>query len=76
MQQCFNGATLFQAWKPRARGVPGAWLGGASMGPRFFKRGNKKNVREFGQKLNGFNGATLFQAWKPILPFFFFIAFD
>ncbi|MGC8742441.1 MAG: hypothetical protein ACP5T0_00995, partial [Verrucomicrobiia bacterium] len=37
---CFNGAALFQARKSRATSLRLRRLKGASMGPRFFKRGN------------------------------------
>jgi len=36
----FNGATLFQAWKPCLSKLVHARSGNASMGPRSFKRGN------------------------------------
>jgi len=36
---CFNGATLFQAWRGYDILQSGADNGQASMGPRFFKRG-------------------------------------
>jgi len=42
LDMSFNGATLFQAWKPWASAPDGSQgHRRASMGPRFFKRGNR-----------------------------------
>ncbi len=59
----FNGATLLQAWRAHGQSPIRAALV-ASMGPRFFKRGETATVtysRLWGLR---FNGATLLQAWR------------
>jgi len=59
----FNGATLFQAWRA-VEVARGARAGGASMGPRFFKRGEPIKANSLISRSTRFNGATLFQAWR------------
>jgi len=46
----FNGATLFQAWKPDPHLLPFMLHPLASMGPRSFKRGNKRYALKYAQK--------------------------
>jgi len=67
MQSGFNGATPFQAWKlcDLCHGPdPGQ---AASMGPRLFRRGNRRSGAIRHDETIRFNGATPFQAWKPDL---------
>ncbi len=60
----FNGATLLQAWRGHDNSQRIDYPASASMGPRFFKRG--ENIRASKKPASGrsFNGATLLQAWR------------
>ncbi len=60
----FNGATLLQAWRVERAQNDGSCARPASMGPRFFKRGELTNASMTAMPSAGFNGATLLQAWR------------
>ncbi len=60
---CFNGATLLQAWRVHSAGSTRG-KGRASMGPRFFKRGEFISAMSKSKRQRCFNGATLLQAWR------------
>ena len=60
----FNGAALFQVRKPLRRSRNRSFSGWASMGPHFFKCGNKDCQTSKDYSQTGFNGAALFQVRK------------
>ncbi len=60
----FNGAAVFQPRKYRERQGKHLAGDGASMGPRFFNRGNRKNRWSAWPGRYGFNGAAVFQPRK------------
>ncbi len=62
----FNGATLLQAWRASLPCAIASDALGASMGPRFFKRGEEVGPRAERGQCRGFNGATLLQAWRGV----------
>jgi len=69
-RQCragFNGATVFQPWRPAYNLAPPRRPQSpvVSMEPRFFNHGDQTAQTRLGQCLRArFNGATVFQPWR------------
>ncbi len=64
----FNGATLLQAWRVSHCIYHFVYNFRASMGPRFFKRGECWKSPRWPRQCPSFNGATLLQAWRDRTP--------